>query len=111
MFITGNVALAYVGLTLLDARLYQVSAKHSLETQIRDGKTAQGNPVQASGQERDVLGRIDIPRLGVSGAVLQGTGSRMLRLGAGHIEATPLRFQGSPGTAESQGTTTLSFGS
>jgi hypothetical protein len=41
MFITGNVALAYVGLTLLDARLYQVSAKHSLETQIRDGKTAQ----------------------------------------------------------------------
>ena len=73
MFITGNVALAYVGLTLLDARLYQVSAKHSLETQIRDGKTAQGNPVQASGQERDVLGRIDIPRLGVSVAVLQGT--------------------------------------
>jgi sortase (surface protein transpeptidase) len=75
MFITGNVALAYVGLTLLDARLYQVSAKHSLETQIRDGKTAQGNPVQASGQERDVLGRIDIPRLGVSVAVLQGTNS------------------------------------
>ena len=38
----------------------------------------------------DVLGRMDIPRLGISVAVLQGTSSRMLRLGAGHIEGTPL---------------------
>jgi sortase A len=46
----------------------------------------------------DVLGRMDIPRLGVSVAVLQGTNSRVLRLGAGHIEGTPL-----PGEAGNSG--------
>ena len=45
----------------------------------------------------DVLGRLDIPRLGISVAVLQGTSSRMLRLGAGHIEGTPL--PGEPGNS------------
>jgi len=41
---------------------------------------------------------MDIPRLGVSVAVLQGSKSRMLRLGAGHIEGTPL-----PGEAGNSG--------
>ena len=45
----------------------------------------------------DVLGRIDIPRLGLSVAVLQGTSSQILRLGAGHIEGTPL--SGEPGSS------------
>src|SRR5579863_1052009 len=35
LFITGALALGYVGFTLLDARLYQASAKRSLETQIQ----------------------------------------------------------------------------
>jgi len=34
-FLTGILALGYVGFTLLDARLYQVSAKRSLESQIQ----------------------------------------------------------------------------
>jgi len=38
----------------------------------------------------EVLGLMDIPRLGLSVAVLQGTNSRMLRLGVGHIKGTPL---------------------
>jgi sortase A len=82
--------LGYVGFTLLEARLYQVSAKRSLENQIqmqREYKTAQPRPTVRTG---DVLGRIDIPRLGVSVAVLQGTSSRALRLGAGHIKGTAL---------------------
>lgn len=97
LFITGIVALAYVGLTLLDARLYQVSAKHSLETQIRMVQGPTVSQLKPTVNEGDVLGRLDIPRLGVSVAVLQGTGSRMLRLGAGHIEGTPL--PGEPGNS------------
>lgn len=95
LFITGILALGYVGLTLLDARLYQASAKRSLESQIqveKEQKVIQPKPAVRLG---DVLGRMDIPRLGVSVAVLQGTKSRMLRLGAGHIEGTPL--PGEPG--------------
>jgi sortase A len=94
LFFTGILALGYVAFTSLDARLYQVSAKRSLENQIevaievaKDQTVAQPRPPIKKG---DVLGRMDIPRLGVSVAVLQGTNSRVLRLGAGHIEGTPL---------------------
>lgn len=97
MFITGSAALAYVGITLLNARLYQVSAKHSLEIQIQMVKEPSVSQVKPTVKEGDVVGRIDIPRLGVSVAVLQGTSSRMLRLGAGHIEGTP--FPGEPGNS------------
>ncbi|MGD0567758.1 MAG: class D sortase [Candidatus Sulfotelmatobacter sp.] len=97
LFLTGSLALGYVAFTLLDARLYQMSAKRSLENQIEVARVqtvAQPRPAIKKG---DVLGRMDIPRLGVSVAVLQGTNSRILRLGAGHIESTPL--PGEPGNS------------
>jgi sortase A len=84
------LALGYVGFTLLDARFYQVSAKRSLESQIQLEKEPHEIQPKPAIKPGDVLGRMDIPRLGISVAVLQGTGSRMLRLGAGHIEGTPL---------------------
>jgi len=96
-FITGILALGYVGFTLLDARLYQVSAKRSLDSQIqveKEHNLTQPRPAIKAG---DVLGLMDIPRLGLSVAVLQGTKSRMLRLGVGHIEGTP--FPGEPGNS------------
>ncbi len=110
-FTTGILALAYVGFTLLDARLYQASAERSLETQIlAEREPTAGSPQQTAGallpascanggclpeakpvvKKGDVLGLLDIPRLGLSVAVLQGTNARTLRLGAGHIEGTPL---------------------
>jgi sortase A len=90
LFITGALALGYVGFTLLDARLYQVSAKRSLEGQIHREKEHHESQRKPALKTGDVLGRVDIPRLGISVAVLQGTSSRTLRLGAGHIEGTPL---------------------
>ncbi len=89
LFIAGTLALSYVGFSLLEARLYQVSAKRSLESQIQVEKEHNEKPKQAV-KKGDVLGRVDIPRLGISVAVLQGTSSRTLRLGAGHIAGTPL---------------------
>lgn len=90
LFITGALALGYVGFTLLDARFYQVSAKRSLEGQIHQAKEHPESQPKPAVKTGDVLGRVDIPRLGISVAVLQGTSSRALRLGAGHIEGTPL---------------------
>jgi len=90
LFITGTLTLGYVGFTLLDARLYQVSAKLSLEGQIHREKEHHESQPKPAVKTGDVLGLLDIPRLGISVAVLQGTSSRMLRLGAGHIEGTPL---------------------
>jgi sortase A len=90
LFITGTLALAYVGFTLVDASLYQVSAKRSLENQILTEKASGDVPDQLPVKRGDVLGRLDIARLGMSVVVLQGTGLRTLRLGSGHIESTPL---------------------
>jgi sortase A len=98
LFITGSLALGYVSFTLLDARLYQASAKQSLEGQIQVEKKYPVTQPKAAVKKGEVLGRIDIPRLGMSIAVLQGTNSRVLRLGAGHIEGTPL-----PGEAGNSG--------
>jgi len=96
-FITGILALGYVGFTLLDARLYQVSAKRSLETQIQVENEHRAAAPKPAVKKGDVLGRMDIPRLGVSVVVLQGTNSRILRLGVGHIEGTAL--PGEPGNS------------
>ena len=97
LLITGVVLLGYVGFTLLDARLFQASAMHTLEAQVQTLKESGASPFRPPVKEGDVLGRIDIPRLGMSFAILQGTNSRTLRLGAGHIEGTPL--PGDPGNS------------
>lgn len=90
LFVIGFVAFAYVGLTLLDARLYQASAKSSLERQIQMEPVRNRSEPRPAVKMGDVLGRLDIPRLGLSVAISQGTTSRILRLGAGHIIGTPL---------------------
>lgn len=90
LLITGALALGYVGFTLLDARLYQASAKRSLEGEIHQAKEHHESQLKPGVKTGDLLGRVDIPRLGISVAVLEGTSARTLRRGAGHIEGTPL---------------------
>jgi sortase A len=97
-YITGILALGYVGFTLLDAGLYQASARRTLESQIQLGKERSAILPRTAIKPGDLLGRLDVPRLGLSVAVLQGTRSRMLRRGTGHIEGTPL-----PGEAGNSG--------
>jgi sortase A len=97
-FVTGALALGYVGFTLLDAKLYQVSARRSLEAQIHLDNVRYEPQVRPAVKTGDVLGRVDIPRLGMSVVILQGSSSRQLRLGAGHIEGTVL-----PGEAGNSG--------
>lgn len=41
-------------------------------------------------EEGDLIGRIEIPRVGVSAIVLHGVGKKTLRRGVGHIPGTPL---------------------
>jgi sortase A len=90
LLLAGVAAVAYVSIALLDAKLFQVFAKHSLESQIQIVGRAPEGPVTTIAKDGDIIGRIDIPRLGMSIAVLQGTRSRTLRRGAGHIDGTPL---------------------
>jgi sortase A len=88
--ITGILAISYVALTLLNARVYQNAASHALEQQIRADEQHAPSQSKSAVKEGGVLGKLDIPRLGLSVAVLQGTTSKTLLLGVGHIEGTAL---------------------
>lgn len=90
LFIVGGLAIFYVVLTLLYARFYQEVAGSSLEKQMLAGEQDRTSSSRAVAKDGDVLGRIEIPKLGLSVAVLEGTTSRTLRVGVGHIEGTAL---------------------
>ena len=96
LFVTGALAVSYVALTVLYAKHYQEAAGNTLEKQIYAQEKQNVSLTSVDIKEGDVLGLIEIPRLGVKIAILQGTTAETLRLGVGHIAA-----QLSP---ESQGT-------
>lgn len=60
------------------------SETDALET-FRDGRGRSGRAPEGT-----LVGRIEIPRLGVSAIVLEGIGKKTLRRGVGHIPETPL---------------------
>ena len=95
LLITGILALSYVAITLIGARTYQINALSILDKQILVENQQKAEKTVLVIKEGDVLGHIEIPRIGVSVAVLQGTTSRTLRLGVGHITGTAL--PGEPG--------------
>jgi sortase A len=95
LFIAGAVAVSYVALTLLYAKLYQKAADCDLNKQIIDQEQHKVIPPKTAAKEGDLLGRIEIPRLGLKVVILEGTTPRTLRLGVGHIGGTALL--GEPG--------------
>jgi sortase A len=88
MLTAGVALLSLIAAATLQAKLYQGHAKELLRNEIWRARVSKVVGLNAQIKEDDVLGRLDIPRIGVSVAVLQGTGFRTLRLGVGHIEST-----------------------
>ena len=95
LVLSGALAIAYVALTLLDARLFQNAASRTLDNQIHAAGLLTVIPSKKAIKEGDLLGRMEIPRIGMTVIVLQGTDSKTLRLGVGHIDGTAL--PGEPG--------------
>ena len=93
-------ALLYCGFVLTDTSIFQNKQRRQFdrlltghrETNTEAGPTAGGHPPPAIG---DLIGRIEIPRLGVSAMVTEGTSIMVLRRGVGHISGTAL--PGQPG--------------
>jgi len=107
--IVGILALSYVAVTLLHARFYQEVANNTLDRQMRSEVQHNAGLPRAAVKEGDVLGRIEIPRLGMSVAILEGTTSRRCGL-VRDISKGP-RFPESRVTLESQGTAIHTFAS
>jgi sortase A len=110
------VALVCLGVwayAALDARLFQAWQEHRLEQELAEAPAGQG-PAVLPGDEGaayprasappagiepgEPIGRIEIPRLGVSVIVAEGVAYRTLRRAVGHIPGTAL-----PGAAGNVG--------
>jgi sortase (surface protein transpeptidase) len=73
LFVTGGLAVLYVASTLLHAGFYQEIANNTLDQQIHAEEQQEVSMPPAAANEGDVLGRIEIPRLAVRVAILEGT--------------------------------------
>ena len=101
----GVVCLGYYGYVSAETALYQAYEDRELDkvlasvTAPADVEVANGTlpapPVRrAAPAPRSTIGRIEIPRLGVSAVVRTGTDARTLRLAVGHIPGTALPGEG-----------------
>jgi len=99
---TGLILLGYVALVLVQAKRYDSAARQFVNRRLSENQ-ARLNPQpemrspEATPMEGEILGHMKIPRLGVSAPVLEGTTSRTLRLGVGHIPGTAI--PGTPGNS------------
>jgi sortase A len=105
LFAGGALMLGYCAFVLLDATIFQHREADHLESLLNERRQAGNAPVQTAtassmkatsfASPDGLIGRIEIARLGISVVVVEGTGKRILRRAAGHIEGTAL--PGQPG--------------
>jgi sortase A len=102
LWTAGCCALGYYVFTSIDASLTQRRLAQSFEeSRTRVGVTAPLNYSTADVHKaparsgRQLVGRLEIPRLDISSVILEGVGSQTLRIGLGHVPGTPL--PGQPG--------------
>ena len=87
----GIFALLYAGATILESRWYQAREAARLETLIPDpptARTAAATPAPVT--EGSVLGRLEIPRLGMNIVFAEGVSDSVLRRAVGHVPRTAL---------------------
>ncbi len=103
-FVCGVAMLGYCAFVLVDSYLYQQRESRMLEQALK-GKKAGGRElphvnlppppgVPSAAAVNGLIGRMEIPRLGLSVMVNEGADGTTLRRGAGHIPGTALPGQG-----------------
>lgn len=112
LWVAGLLALGYCAFVLLDARIYQASESRRLDQALQQklsvrrdtADAAQSAPAAAPArlppktvppQPGSLIGRLEIPRIGLSAMVLEGSDDRTLQLGVGHLHGAAL--PGAPG--------------
>lgn len=82
----GVLALGYCAAVFLEARLYQAAQARKFARELRAPGKARAAP--AAARDGGVIGRLQIPRLGLSVMVVEGVDTGDLRHAAGHIPGT-----------------------
>ena len=104
LFAVGITLLAYCGFVLADTWSFQNGARRQLERLRTERQEATGAARRIASSASQVawvppvpgglIGRIEIPRLGISAIVIEGTSARSLRRAVGHIAGMALPGQG-----------------
>jgi len=93
----GILLIGYCGFVLIDTKLYQAYEFRQFQRQMEGLKPAAGAPgfrtVSFHAPVAGTLGEIELPRIGVSAMILEGTDDRTLRHAVGHISGTALPGQ------------------
>ncbi len=101
LLVIGVVCLGYYAYVSAETMLYQAYENRELDRILQSAPAAGGSEPTAPAAARprptagSVMGRIEIPRLGVSTVVRAGSDARTLQLAVGHIPGTAL--PGEPG--------------
>ncbi len=90
LFALGAVLLGYVIWSRLDAAAFNAHQKARLERMTAGTAPAAADTASPPPDPGDLLGRIDIPRVGVSAVILEGTDAHTLGKAVGHIPGTAL---------------------
>jgi sortase A len=107
LLLVGLVCLGTVAYAYFDARFTEVEESRRLDEAIQSHKTKPPTETDSLAsfqaeeaavpppklEEGALVGRLEIPRVGVSSIVLEGVAARTLRRGVGHIPGTDLPFQ------------------
>ena len=99
LIVFGVVCVAYCLYAYVEARLYQAFEDRELDEVLNSRTIAEpasaiaaprNTPERAVPANGSVVGRIEIPRLGVSAVIRAGSDARTLRLAVGYIPGTAL---------------------
>lgn len=97
LFACAVVLLGYYGFVALDAWVFQRRENSNLQHLLEIAPASISPPVAPAG----LIGRLEIPRLGVSVMLVEGDDARTLRRAVGHIPGTAL--PGRPGNVAFSG--------
>ena len=84
------LSLGYCGFVRADSWVFQYRASRQFGQALHAPPVAGEDP---PADLRGILGRIEVPRLGISVLVAEGTSGGVLRRAAGHVEGTALPGQ------------------
>jgi sortase A len=94
LFVCALALLGYCGFVLLDARNFEKAERLRLDSLLRDQAAHLTAPAVAPPPVNgDLIGSIDISRIGLSAIVVEGTDRTTLRRAVGHIEGTAVPGQ------------------
>lgn len=88
LWTAGFVALGYCAYVQIEAWTAQTKGNQDLDHSLHVTRTS-----PATLPEGTLVGRLEVPRLGMSVVIFEGTGDNILAIGAGHLPGSPLPGQ------------------